>query len=260
MKRMMNYLREAGRNFINTFKALDRTIFLVVVYNLVFYLLLLAAYMKYISLIATTAEPLLKWGVGDFASVSKETAQSYMATIDMFYINMALYAVLFLVLVLAVYALTNLLVWGAITSTDLRKQKLNFFLRYSALNLVWCSAWALLFAVVVWSVKKEAIAYWLLAIALLYGHLTAALYISYFRKKRVGKSIRSAFDIGLANIHRFIVPYLLAAAVFIALNLVVFPFQNLYLTHLTTVNFIIFLFYFAWLRIYIYSFAKNLVK
>jgi len=259
MKKIANYLKESGSNFANTFRRLDRTIFLVVVYDIVFFLSLAAVYRKYSSLMIKAAGPILEISIDDMTFVTKQAAQSYLSTLHMFYVRMALYAVLFFLIMVAIYALTNMLIWSAITSTDIRKQKPGFFIRYSILNLVWCAVWALLYVLVVWSVRTGVVGYWLVAMALLYGHITSLVYISFFRRKKAGSAVKSAFSAGFARLQHFIVPYILAALVFVLLNIIVMPFQRAYITQVTTVNFIIFLFYFAWLRIYIHSFAKGLV-
>ena len=112
--------------------------------------------------------------------------------------------------------------------------------------------------VIVWSVRTEVVKYWIFALLFIYAHISTMLWISYFMKKKIGKSIKSSFNLGISKIQHFIIPYVLAAVVFTALNFIIMPISKVYTGNLMTIYFIIFLFYFAWLRFYIYSIAKKI--
>lgn len=259
MKKPLNYLREAGRNFIGSFRTLDRGIFLIVVYRMVFYISVIVAFTKYQSVMIKSIEPISAFGVSDFANLSESTMISVSSALKSVYFSLFLYAALFGIAILLVYSITNFLIWAAITSTKINKSRIRFMLRFIGLNYIWAIAWAVLFVLIAVSIRREVVGYWGIALILLYSHFTALLCISYFMKKRIGKSIKSAFSTGFGKIQHFVVPYVLAAAVFMVINLVFMPLQRHYATYLNIVNIILFLFYFAWLRIYIYSFAKKLV-
>lgn len=257
--KLKGYLDKALRNFAYSFKSLDRKILYVVVFNLVFYLVLLACYNSLSTAIMKQAEPVFAIAGADFKAGNDAALQANMEIIDTFYRNMASYMGGIIVLLLAVYGITNLLVWSTITGTRIKKAKKAFMAKFIALSALLAAAAIGLTMLVIWSVRTAVVPYWLLVLVILYIHLGTIAYISYFMKKKIGKSIKSAFSTGFARLHHFIVPYILVALVFIVLNYATAFISKGPLLGNMTFYFIVFIFFIAWFRIYVYSFAKDLV-
>jgi hypothetical protein len=258
MKSMQKYIEGAFRNFIGSFRTLDRKILYVAAYNLVFYLALVAAYNKFTALFMKKAEPVLAIAGTDFVKASDTVMQAHAATIQNFYKIIFAYGVLFIIAVFAVYAVTNLLVWAAITEKKLKKLKKKFIAGFVAVNAIWAAALILGFAAIIRSIRPGIMPYWLFAFALLYIHLATLSYIFYFKKAKIGKTFKSAFSGGISKLQYFIVPYALAAIVYTAVNYALLYLAKIQVFANITFYFVIFVFFMAWLRIYIYSFARNL--
>jgi hypothetical protein len=230
-----------------------------VVYKLVFYLAVLAFYGKFVEIMVKRVQPVFSMVTTAVSPESKALLQSQIGTIRGFYWSLAIYAIIFALILFLIYALTNLFIWSAITDTKLRKSRASFISKFYGLSAIWAVALSVLFLIVAVSIRTKAVLYWFLVIALLYSHLTTLLYISYFKGKRLGKSIKSAFNTGFVKLQHFILPYVFAVLVFVLLNMLLMQMGRIIYTNLMTVYFIVFIFYFAWLRLYIYSFARDLV-
>ena len=142
--------------------------------------------------------------------------------------------------------------------------KKPFIKKFFVLNMLWVIGWFLLSIFIFSGLKPEVFLKWAVGIVLIYSHLTAIMYIAYFTKGNAVKSLRKAFDIGITKIHYFIIPYIFAGILFLLLNTAISPFQNFAFTNLgpnsaTIVGVVIYMFYGAWLRIYLYSFVKRFI-
>ena len=264
MHEAKDYLISALGNFRDSFKNLDRTILFIVAYKLVFYIASILLILNLRNIILKKGEPLLgidpeilRMGQGPELAALSESVRS-------FYSQITMYAVLFCILILALHIAANFLIWAAITGKRIRKVKPCFALRFFAMNILWVALWAFLAAIAFMSIRPEVFFKWAFGIVLVYSHFTAVVYISYFKGSRAARSLKKAADVGINKIQHFIVPYALAGLIFLALNIALAPLSRLTmfsgrLTASYAAVFIVFLLYAAWLRIYIYSFAKKLV-
>lgn len=257
--KLKKYLVKTAAGFFNSFAKLDRTILYIVVYKLVFYLGLLGCYKVSSMVFFQKSMPLFKLAASDASVQTKEVLQTYIQAIHTFYIEMALYAALFAIIIFAIYSLTNLLIWSAITGKKLKKKDMKFSAGFFGLSAVWVLTWVMIMLLAVLSVRTEVVALWIVPITLFYGHFTNLAYISYFKRGKVFKSIRSSFGVGTSKLGAFILPYILTLVGFIIINLVLMLIPIFIKIRPMTLYFIVFLFYFAWFRIYVYSFAKKLL-
>ena len=163
---------------------------------------------------------------------------------------------------MAMYTLTNLFIWAFVT--EKKKLKKPFVKKFFVLNMIWVIGWFALSMIIFSGLKSEVFLKWALSIVLIYSHLTTIMYISYFTKGNAVNAFKKAFDIGITKIHYFIVPYIFAGILFVLMNKVIAPFQNVAFTTLspdlaTIIGVVIFMFYGAWLRMYMYSFVKRFI-
>jgi len=156
------YFKETGKNFINSFTNINSSLLFVVVYDFVFYIFLMISYSKYTSILQVAMEPILEIGARDFGPDATELAVSASSAINHVYFNIFLYGVIFLVSAILIYAVTNFLIWSAITSTKIQKSNKNFALKFLGLNYIWCVVWILLSLILIWSVRTEVIKYWVI--------------------------------------------------------------------------------------------------
>ena len=252
------YLKSKFDEFINSFKTLDRTLLYIVVYKLVFYIAIVISYNKFASILQEKSGPILAIASSSI-SHSAEVLSSQAATLKGFLFSMLGYLIFFVIILYIIYTLMNLFIWSTITRTKLKKSSKNFIMKFFGLNLIWLIGWIVVIFLLLMSLRKETVPYWFAGVAFVYSHLTVLLYIAYFKRKKISRSLKSAFNTGFAKLHKFIIPYILAVVVFAIVNAVFTPIGTRLYTGVNTVFLIAFLFYAAWLRIYIYSFAKKLV-
>lgn len=262
--RTKDYLSSAARNFAGSFRNLGRTITYITAYKLLFYAFCIFATLKFRDIIIGRGESLMQIDPAILRAGPSPELAALSASIKGFYSQIIAYIAILALLILAAYIITNFLIWALITGRKLRKAKRSFALRFALLNALWIAGWAALAVLLVSSLRPEVIMRWLLGITLVYCHFTAVMYIAYFMREKAVKAFRKAFDVGVTKVHHFIVPYFFAFVIFMLLNKILSPFQNLNFVMTnpdaaTIIGFVIFLFYGAWLKIYIYSFAKKLV-
>lgn len=253
----MKYLKNKWAEFIESFKNLDKGILMIAMYRLIFYFAVIFSWKKLSGMILGGIEPLVAFASTASELTSAEMFKQQTLAFQSFYTSVIIYFIIAVLVTVTVYIATNMLIWNTITGKKLKKSK--FELRFLGMNLIWVLAWGLLSFLLLMSIRTNVIAFFFLGIVLLYAHLTTLLYIAFYKKKKIGKSIRSAFGTGFAKIKSFIVPYLLAFVLFLLLNFAVAPLGRITVIPVNTIYFIVFLFYFAWFRTYIYSFAKKLV-
>lgn len=253
------YLKDSWKNLITSFKSLDKRILHVVIYDLLFFIICFGVFYLFKLLITLKAEPLKGFKLDESALVPGSDLAANTQLLKGFYNTMLFYVILFALILVLVYIFANLLIWIQVTGRKPRKIKFNFAKNFFLINIIWVITWLILFLVVINSLRPETTYFWMLGFIVFYAHLTAIMYISYFKSARIRKAVKQAFNIGFAKIHHFIVPYVFVAVIFYIINNVLRLFIQLPDTYRIFASTIILLFYFAWLRFYVYSFVKDLV-
>ncbi len=265
IEKAKDYVKSSFRELKGSFKSLDRTILFVTLYNLVFFFASITIGLRYSSLFTERMNRL--FGGVDFNAVrmgpSPELA-GLAGVVKSFYWTMIFYFVVLWLIMFALLAVTNFLIWISITRKKLKKTKPGFAGRFLALLFGWSAVWSLIFFEIFISIKPEVLLKWLAIVYLVYAHLTTLLYIAYFKRGNVRKALKNSFAAGFGKFQHFVMPYIYAGIIFFVLNKVLVPIQRytVILGEFNGVNvstFIIFIFFGAWLKIYIYSFAKKLV-
>jgi hypothetical protein len=107
----------------------------------------------------------------------------------------------FWLLVVIAYSLSRGMIWLTLLEKPVSKA---FFIRFSLLNLLWCTSWLALELFVMLTITPVIAAALAIIFALLFIHLTTILHYSYTRMREFKKAIGTAFAIGLGNAQKFI--------------------------------------------------------
>jgi hypothetical protein len=199
------------------------------------------------------------------AATSPEMASEAASAISVFLRTYSVSVVLVPLLLLAVYSLFKGMIWNGLEGEGFRlcwRFSKKFFLA----NLVWFAVsipvfifWPGLLVLVATMYNAKWLSLTIVFVsALLYIHLLTAMHYSFAGTQSLGKALTSIFSLGFAKIKHFILPYILAAIVF----LIWWQLWRIIggLTTVSEVKFILFTAiilapFFAWLRMYI---AKGL--
>jgi hypothetical protein len=253
------YLKNSWKNFIETFRSLDKSILHIVLYDLAFYIVCFILFYKFRDIIVSKGQEIVGLDLSTAVLKSVEVAGVQVEVVKSFYNTLLFCTVLFAAIAALAYILSNLLIWSTIAGKKLKKLNKRFVGYFFLMNIIWVIAWGVLFFIVATGMRPELVPRWALIFTVIYSHLTALMYIAYFKRAKAGRAVKTAFNTGFAKIHNFIVPYFFAAAVFVAINIILKAFDTLPPKTFMFISTITALFYFAWLRIYVYSFARDLV-
>lgn len=252
------YIKGSWKNFISSFRTLDRRILHVVVYDLVFFIICFGLFYLFRKVLVSKLGSIAGFNIGaEGFQPGPELAANAEIAKSMYSVFVA-YIIIFLLIGIALYILANLLIWAQIAEKRLKKMKKKFAGKFFLMNFIWIAAWIALFFLVMNSIRTEKAMHWILGFGIAYAHLTTVMYISYFKSAKAKKAVSQAFSTGIGKIHYFIVPYAFAIALFYIVNYIAGLLQPLPDSYQMFAATVLVLFYFAWLRIYIYSFARDL--
>jgi hypothetical protein len=157
-----------------------------------------------------------------------------------------------LLLVFIVYTICQALSWNAIFS---RKLSFRFIRRFFLLNVAWLIPWVIVAWFFVVGLQGKFAAFGLVFLAIMFTHLTFLLQHAFLMDHGIKQSMGIAFSVGIGSIHKFIVPYIFAAAVYFLWSLVWYavPKSNNLGFSLVVLSCVIFAPYLAWFKFYLHK-------
>lgn len=263
-KSAAEFAKKQLNQFFEPFKSLDRKIFYIVLCRIAFYAFSIVSAIILRNILLKKGEGLMNIDNSLLAAGPSPELSAVSSAIKSFYYQAFAYSIIIAIAIFAAYLITNFIIWSLISGRDPRKAGKKFTRKFLIMAGLWAAGWILASSIIISSMRQETILKASLALLLIYSHFTAVLYTSYFKNGKAAKAFRKAFDAGFTKIHYFIIPYAFAGIIFFLLNKIFLPLNRIDYISLnanasTALFLAIFLFYAAWLRIYIYSFAKNLV-
>lgn len=252
--------------FVQSFKAIDSRFIYSVLLDIAWVLLLVG--------ILAASSSALKTNIMDITSLAPEleklmeqmsfeeeeiSAQIANIQVEMrtALTKLILTVIIAIISMIAVSALLKSLVWNKI---KLNKFNKLYIKRLFLLNLWWIPVWLIVMTLITMLFKLEASKWIIGIIALAFFHLTTILSALFDEKKAVSQTIKNAFAIGIKKLHVFIVPYVLAAVILSFLATILYPLMliQINLIVLISIFVIVFLFFEAWIRLYIPMIAKKI--
>jgi len=186
--------------------------------------------------------------------MNAEVATQNLAIMQTFLFTFVGGGVLVFVLCILAYTLSRGMIWSTITT---KKPNKKFFFKMFGLTLGWGAIWTVLFVIIAIGLKgsadtKQA----LLGLLMVAVYFTPIVYTLFTDKNLIGYSISNGLAIGIAKVHKFIIPYTYAFVAYIILYQVFRLLQ--YTAFMKPASMLFVVLYFSWLRIYIYNIVKKL--
>ncbi len=186
------------------------------------------------------------------ASFNIGAITSYNAIIESFFITAIITFVVFWLLTVIAYSFSRGLIWLTLLEKPMHTP---FFIRFSLLNLIWCTIWTFLIILFMITMVPPISAVMFVLMMLLYAHLTTILHYSYTKTRAFGKAVKDAFGIGLGMLARFVHPYCYLFIVYVILSQFTRFVQG---NTLLVVTFIVFLVFMAWYRTYLRNILRHI--
>ncbi len=256
MKKIADYIKKTFKELIGSFKSLDRKGYLLVVaYSLAFVVL------AYLSTVLFNKKFInfIERSMVYFPTITNQIAGadvSAQASAIIVKIFIIIFTYLFITTV--IYGVFNALVWRQISGKKFTKK---FFWKFIAMDFVWTVLWMFFIFLLAGSIRAEVLPWWIVIFFIIFIHLSTVMRISFTKHTRIWKPMADAFKTGIGKIKHFVVPYIYAGVLIALLQVI------LNLIGMIGINFSYFLwivvivnvFMLAWVKYYIYSFAKKLV-
>jgi hypothetical protein len=200
----MPYWKSVGKVFLDAFRLDIRFVF-VLVYDILFFLLLAGVGVLGGKALGSIASGFT--GINT-SIITAETA----AAVKSFFVTSIAAILGFLALVFIIYAVLQALAWATIIQ---RRPTIKYLVQFFLLNFGWLIGWTAVGWFFTAGLQGGYVTAGVIVLAILFTHLTFVMQHAFvFENKGIKASMGRAFSLGLGGIHRFIVPYLLAAAVF----------------------------------------------
>ncbi len=159
--------------------------------------------------------------------------------------------IIFWLLTIVAYSISRGLIWLTLHEKPLHKA---FFVRFSILNLVWCTIWFLLTLFFLGTIVPRVAAFLFIVVLITYAHLTTLLHYSYVKTRSFGKAVSDAFA-SIGKLGSFVHPYCYLFIVYLILNQAQRVTQG---TAALVTAFIIFLIFMAWYRTYYQNILRHI--
>jgi hypothetical protein len=265
-KKMKDMLKKSA--FLNSFKSLNKKIFLAIIFDVLFYISLVIIVLGAIASINTNAGkmqeimPILQKSLptimqGDMPrDVSLEQIKEVNAIIKSLKdnINMIVWTAAILVGILSI--LFRSLIWSKVLKVKFSKK---YFKRYFVLNAFWTVSWLLVF-LLSFDIFKTDIFMWILSIGLLiYLYFSSILRSLYNDKERLRDIVKKTFAIGLKKVHLVLAQYIPTIIFSVLLGLLIWDlWYRFSIGVFLIIVFMILIVYFAWLRVFVFTLTKEI--
>jgi len=241
--------KKQWQRFLASF-ALTKEFALIMLYDIVFWALFAVISLVLATTMRSQMATLQGIQLGQGLAVSQLPA--YNGIIEHFFTVAIVGLALYWLLIVAAYTLSRGLIWLTLVDKPVRA---GFFARFSLLNLLWCTLWLALALFVATKVVQPTSAYALLALGILYAHLTTVLHSQYAKTRAFRTSLKDAFGIGLGRIGSFAQPYCYIFVIYVILSQLQRLAQDARGALIAT--FVIFLIFMAWYRTYLNAVIRS---
>jgi hypothetical protein len=240
------YFAHSFREFIESFKNLDKRFFRIALFDALFLISVLVVVIAFSSFIGTAKQGFLPDISGDVSMIAVYALSGAL-------VMLAIWAAFTFLGISACQALFKGLIWTTVMSKKFTKR---YFWKMFGLNLVWFLLWMIPSLIIYYGLNPDYKSVIQPLYFLVIFHFTTLLYIIFTRKNAIKRSIKLALSIGTRKIKYFILPYIFAAIIYVVLGQLynyVDPGAKLGMVTAVVVT----LFLIAWLRLYIYSIVEH---
>ncbi len=234
----MNYLKNNLKTYVSSFKS--KSILIITALNTLF-ILITAALIKLIKRISLPWISKLE-GVelSNIASQTETELQQMATTLKGFITFTAIVAVSAIILLIINWSFFQGLIYNILLK---KKFNINYLKKFLLLNLIWFIPWLLLFYAILSLAKLDYLVVSSLLLIILFLHFSFILYTLSAENNKL--QIKKSLKLGITEVHRFIIPYILIIVTFIIISQLNLLSINIFIISL------IYLLFFSWLQNYI---------
>ena len=279
------FAKENWKLFIASFKKLNANFIYAVLFDLIFWLIIIFAFNIWNSYIFKGLEAAgvnVQDGVaGATTGADLSTFEPSAVALDILIRNALIYTILLLLLIFICWTLSRLVIWLIIDNRNFTIHALKkFFLLniiWQPINLILSAIIAVILAVIsivlrnmseyLISIGTNVIIYILLnsvffifiiaPIGFFGINLTNIIYLNFVRTQKVKDAFVKAVDGIIRNFSKLVVSYLFAGLVLYILIALSYPLQNLSVNISSIIGLIGALLFFAWSKFYLTAIIKN---
>lgn len=240
---MIDYSKRCMIDFIKSFK-LGLGHLVVAIYSLLMGILILGA--NYLVLLG------LAYFIPEIPELSLATAGLIASMLRKFSILLILTIIIMFVLTVLIYGIFNALIWAKISKKKIRIR------RYIGASFIWMPIWIILFIIMPFIFSQKYLVYIVMIWLMLYVYFSLLYYIE-LTKKGVFIAFKNMIKLAFIDFPALMFPFALALILFIIVRMPL-NYLNINIYAAISINLIIMLAYFSWLRYYIHQIVHDIKK
>jgi len=235
----MQYLK----TYISSFKSKDTLLILPI--NILF-ILLIFGITKLIAILSQGwMDRIDSIDLSNVAFQTEAQLQSIIATLKGFVVFVILTAILFILLTILSWSITQGIIYDILAK---KKLSIKYLEKFLLLNMVWFIPWLIIFFIMLLGHKSTYVIPTFYILVLIFMHFSFILYVLFAKENKI-RQIKKALKIGITKIHLFILPYL---SMIIALTII----SRLNLPQIFIIS--IFLIFFSWIQSYVKDITSHI--
>ncbi len=209
-----NYLNDAYKTFLNSFKRFDKKTIFIVLSDLLFLVLLLSIFTYFPTAMYNKVAGFDDSRLQNANLLDINEASSLNSDLRGIFMTLIIYPLLMVLL-----TIINFTVFQGISWSIALKKKLNikFFLRFFLLNLSIIGIYTMIIFLLAFIMKQEALPSWFMVIMLIWLHFGLVIY-AFFVRKPEKISVKKAIEKAAKKVHLFILPYAVIFLMLMILN------------------------------------------
>lgn len=251
LKTAGKYLASTYRGLFESFRNLDKKFFVISLYDALFIASALFIFMLGSSLLGKAASKLIPFASDPFGIAGTQVSLLFKAIFVL-----AIWAVAVFVAIVIAQTVFKGLIWTTIMGKRYTKK---YFKKLFWVNVIWFLLWLITSLIIYYGARASYRVYVQGIYYLLLFYFTTILYILFTRKNVIKRSISKALSLGVRKVRYFIIPYIYAVVIFVVISQL-FRIINPASKAGMFVGVILTVFFIAWMRLYIYSIAKDVLE
>jgi hypothetical protein len=251
LKTAGKYLASTYRELFESFKNLDKKFFVISLYDALFIASALFIFMLGSSLLGKAISKLMPLASDPFGIAGTQVSLLFKAIAVL-----AIWAVAVFVAIVIAQTIFKGLIWTTIMG---KKFTSRYFKKLFWVNVSWFLLWLVTSLIIYYGASVKYRIYVQGIYYLLLFYFTTILYILFTRKNVIKRTISKALSLGVRKVRYFIIPYIYAVIIFVIISQlfrVINPATKLGMF----IGVILTIFFIAWMRLYIYSIAKDVLE
>ena len=194
----MQYLK----TYISSFKSKDTLLILPI--NILF-ILLIFGITKLIAILSQGwMDRIDSIDLSNVAFQTEAQLQSIIATLKGFVVFVILTAILFILLTILSWSITQGIIYDILAK---KKLSIKYLEKFLLLNMVWFIPWLIIFFIMLLGHKSTYVIPTFYILVLIFMHFSFILYVLFAKENKI-RQIKKALKIGITKIHLFILPFL----------------------------------------------------